>query len=149
MNKLFEEFTGSYLKEQLETIPGIKVLLQKPEYLDKNKEIRMRPDIVITKNKNPVLILDTKYKRLDAGQVKHADIYQMYVYCSTLKVNRGLLIYGEGEGAEYRARVPEDGLDIETVVLNLGGSCREFREECERLSRYVAGYIKNVVYKEC
>lgn len=146
MNKLFEEFIGRYLEEKLSKMHGLRVLLQAREHLDTGRKILMKPDIVITKDNKPVLVMDTKYKRLDVGQVKHADIYQIYAYCSTMKVNKGVLIYGEGEGDRYQTKVPETGLDIETIIFNGSGGIVEFKRECKKLLGYVAQSL--VIYNQ-
>jgi hypothetical protein len=40
-----------------------------------------------------VLVLDAKWKRLPAGRLVTADVYQVLAYCAALGVRRAVLVY--------------------------------------------------------
>ncbi|WP_121022375.1 McrC family protein [Helicobacter vulpis] len=80
MEKLFESFVGYWLQKSL---GEYRVYLQEcKKFLMQDEWCRgvslLRPDIVL-KNKEEVLILDTKWKIEDAST---ADLYQMWAYAS-------------------------------------------------------------------
>lgn len=64
----------------------------------------IRPDVILRDKTRPAevaLILDTKWKRLETGGPKDADLRQMFVYGELLRCERTLLLY-PGTGVEPR-----------------------------------------------
>ena len=55
--------------------------------------ITIRPDIVLEKNKEVILIIDTKWKNIDQSQPSTHDLRQMYVYNEYWKSTKSLLLY--------------------------------------------------------
>jgi 5-methylcytosine-specific restriction enzyme subunit McrC len=138
MNTLFEEFTGRMLKKALSGT-AFQVVLQGPQsyaLIDHTSGIRRfatRPDIVITKNGVPLLVIDTKWKRLkgeidDAKRgVGQADVYQMMAYAHVYNSDLLMLLYphhdelsaGEGFLAMHRIADKQDSrLAIATIALS-------------------------------
>lgn len=72
-----------------------------------NKSIfSLKPDIVIEQNKNPKIIIDTKWKKLDYNAnrhgVKREDFYQMYAYLTKYKdANAAILLYPSDGSNKY------------------------------------------------
>ncbi|MBP7496113.1 MAG: hypothetical protein KA792_00410 [Bacteroidales bacterium] len=76
MNELFEMFIGKLIKE---TLPReFTVKLQSKSKLG---EFKIKPDIIIFKYDKPILIIDTKYKKITAQKdITTCDLYQIYAY---------------------------------------------------------------------
>jgi 5-methylcytosine-specific restriction enzyme subunit McrC len=103
MNTLFEEFVGRTLKRALSRT-DFDVRLQGPQKYALTEygvtsRFATRPDIVISRNGLPVLIVDTKWKRIKAELenpklgVGQADVYQMMAYAQVYQCPRLLLLY--------------------------------------------------------
>jgi 5-methylcytosine-specific restriction enzyme subunit McrC len=121
MNTLFEEFIGRSLQAALAG-SDLKVRLQGPQSyaLVGDNEVRRfatRPDIVVSRDGEPVLIIDTKWKRLKGAiddpkrGVGQADVYQMMAYAQVYRCERLMLLYphhdelGELEGVHNSHRI--------------------------------------------
>ena len=100
MWEIFEDFVAaSFRRHQRQ----FKVRQQGPSeplaYIDDRKVFYMRPDICLTSHDGVRLILDTKWKRINAedGDLKHgvnqADMYQMFVYGKKYKCRKVALVY--------------------------------------------------------
>jgi 5-methylcytosine-specific restriction enzyme subunit McrC len=104
MNTLFEEFVGRTLKSALRGT-DLAVQLQGPrrfaleELHSKTPRFATRPDIVVSRDSRPLLVIDTKWKRLkgaidDAKRgVGQTDVYQMMAYAHVYNCNRLMLLY--------------------------------------------------------
>ena len=89
MNNLWEEYVLVRLK-QVAQEKEVDVYGQNS--LEFWNGITIRPDIVLKKNKN-ILIIDTKWKNIDQSQPSTHDLRQMYVYNEYWKSTRSLLLY--------------------------------------------------------
>jgi 5-methylcytosine-specific restriction enzyme subunit McrC len=136
MNTLFEEYIGRMLRRVL-LGTGLDVRLQGPrDYAligdDLAGRFATRPDIVISRNGNPLLIIDTKWKRLKGllddpkRGVGQGDIYQMMAYAHVYRCSRLMLLYphhneiGPKEGllSSHRINGTEDTrLSVASVML--------------------------------
>ncbi|MFC4594100.1 McrC family protein [Sphingobium tyrosinilyticum] len=104
MNKLFEEFVGRSLARALAGT-GYEVRLQGPrsyalaEVHTGQNRFATKPDITIASQGAPVLVMDTKWKRLKGAiddpkyGVGQADVYQMMAYAHVYRCERLLLLY--------------------------------------------------------
>ncbi len=138
MNALFERFVAGFLthfrREILPTAWQDSILLQQAEgvplYLGQRNGknlIRLRPDLLFTTkdHSTPLLVADTKYKRLDPTQRKTGasseDIYQMLAYATRLKCPVGLLLYPQSSANLVRAliEIPSAGLRLSVATINL------------------------------
>jgi len=137
MNRLFEEFIGRTLQIAMRD-SGLRVTLQGPkkhalsEINTNVSRFMTKPDIVIHSGDTPVMVIDTKWKRL-AGPiddprrgVSQADVYQTIAYAQIYRVKHLMLLYphhaqlGKREGVvcEYRiAGTEEVRLSIATLSL--------------------------------
>lgn len=113
MPDLFEDFVTTAFGEALGRLGPGRPRPQYPCHLDVGDAVRMRPDLVWTRDGAPVVVLDAKYK----AKAPEADMYQMLAYCTVLGRRTGHLVYAGGEPARHRVR----GTDIEIVrhVLDL------------------------------
>ena len=109
MNKLFEEFVGRSLARALAG-SGFEVRLQGPrghalaDLQTGQNRFATKPDITIAKQGVPVLVIDTKWKRLKGAiddpkyGVGQADVYQMMAYAHVYQCERLLLLYPHHAG---------------------------------------------------
>lgn len=109
MNMLFEEFVGRALRRALGRTDA-RVTLQGPRAYalhhptQGHRLFATRPDIVVTRENRPILILDTKWKRLTGGfedrrrGVAQADVYQMMAYAQIYGCRRLVLVYPHHAG---------------------------------------------------
>ena len=117
MNILFEEFVGRSLQKAL---GADRVRLQHQRRALKNPPRHLlRPDMVVDVDDQPVVVLDTKWKRLDGGPERE-DVSQMLLYGQAYGAERVILIYpwheGVGEeGTHRRWTVTGPGYDFETA----------------------------------
>jgi len=89
MNVLWEEYVLQVLKRKLQ---GYEVRGQKSMKFWKHKSIR--PDIVLThKETQQIVIVDTKWKVIEASKPSDADLKQMYVYNHHWEANQSILLY--------------------------------------------------------
>jgi 5-methylcytosine-specific restriction enzyme subunit McrC len=137
MNRLFEEFIGRTLRNAMRDT-DLRVTLQGPknyalsEIGTNEPRFMTRPDIVIHCGDTPVMVIDTKWKRLaerihDSRRgVSQSDVYQAVAYAQIYQVKRLMLLYphhaelGKGEGlvCDYRITgADEVQLSVATISL--------------------------------
>lgn len=95
MEKVFECYVAQELKKQFSHEIGWSYNTQdKGKFLfTEPQKFALRPDIVISKNNNTV-IMDTKWKRLiNNDSISTADMYQMYVYSKRYGAKHIWLLY--------------------------------------------------------
>jgi 5-methylcytosine-specific restriction enzyme subunit McrC len=109
MNKLFEEFVGRSLARALAGT-GFEVRLQGPrgyalaDLQTGQNRFATKPDITIASRGAPLLVIDTKWKRLKGAiddpkyGVGQADVYQMMAYAHVYQCERLLLLYPHHAG---------------------------------------------------
>ncbi len=139
MNALFERFVARFLARHRQAVLPADwqdaAILPQSEglglYLARSsgKQVaRLRPDLLFTRKGQPVplLVADTKYKRLDASQrklgVAQEDLYQMLAYAVRLKCPRGLLLYPQTPPAgPLRAQfeIASAGMILTVATINL------------------------------
>lgn len=95
MNNLWEEYILVQLKNAFRD-DEVQVLGQRSKTLWNN--ITIRPDIVIKRGEETLMIIDTKWKIIDHNKPSINDLRQMYVYNEYWKAPVALLLYpGTGE----------------------------------------------------
>lgn len=98
MEKVFEAYVSGYLKKKLDlAIYSIKTQDRSFHLFDHPKRFHLRPDIVVYRN-NQSVILDTKWKLLDDKPqynygISQADMYQSYAYHKKYTSNLVMLLY--------------------------------------------------------
>ena len=89
MNKLWEEYIYRILQKHKPT--GYQVSFQNSDKFWEHKTIR--PDIVITSNKNEKFIIDTKWKIIDSNNPSDDDLKQMFAYNLHWEAEKSMLLY--------------------------------------------------------
>jgi 5-methylcytosine-specific restriction enzyme subunit McrC len=102
MNVLFEEYVGRIAMRILART-GWDVVLQDANLhlavatATRRPAFLLKPDIVVRSEGRPVVVADTKWKRLDVTAshlgVSQIDVYQLLAYAERYKVERAYLIY--------------------------------------------------------
>ncbi len=154
MNVLFERFVAGFLARFRQQIfpaswQDIAVLSQSEGaawYLGRSggkNLLRLRPDLLFSQpgQPAPLLIADTKYKRLDPSgrglPLSAEDVYQMLAYAVRLRCPLGLLLYPQSAPAPTRrlVEITSAGLRLVVATLNLrtpldppGGLVSELRD---------------------
>jgi 5-methylcytosine-specific restriction enzyme subunit McrC len=132
MNRLFERYIAQLLARDLPMV-GLEVDLQPRLPLDQAGQVPIRPDIVIRQAGRPILVVDTKYKRLAEGQVEQPDLFQVLAYCRALLIDQAMLIYPAAGATERTIRVRDGASVVEMVFFTLDGSLAELQAEEGRL----------------
>lgn len=139
MNKLFERFIESRLRSLLR--PRMEVHGQEGTYLDRERKVGMRPDLVFRRGGKIVYVGDTKYKLSKSGYGREGDYYQLLAYTTALGVSEGVLIYCHQEETEPEPRsvvVDRAGKTLRTAMVSLSGSPSEVDAEVARLAGFIA-----------
>ena len=105
MNRVFEDFTAAFLKEQvMPRLDGYSLYPQaksRQKYLMKyndNDVLRLDPDILIeAEDSDRRFVLDTKWKQLSGKGVRDGvgrnDLFQLYAYTKRYRCKRSVLLY--------------------------------------------------------
>jgi 5-methylcytosine-specific restriction enzyme subunit McrC len=99
MEKIFESYVAKYIKSY-EEFNNYKIYTQYGKYylIENPKMFKLKPDIVIYKPDNSVIILDTKWKLINKDSrsnygISQSDLYQMYAYSKKYNSNNIILLY--------------------------------------------------------
>ena len=138
MNRVFEDFVVTALRETLRLTKhtlkqGVSLRL------DTAGEIDVQPDLSWWELGQCRFVGDVKYKHLDAGGIKHADMYQLLSYAVAADLPRALLVYASGEGDSGVHEVVHIGKELTITTLDLEGTPDEILgqigELAERIKR--------------
>lgn len=139
MNMLFEVFVARMLDERLGS--PYRLSDQVRTHLDDGCTVAIRPDLVLSRGGRNVLVGDTKYKRLDDAEHKHADLYQMLAYCTALDVGTGVLIYPRHTtDVDSRLAVRNSPIRLREASIDLGGSIAQVAADLDNLADRLRGW---------
>jgi 5-methylcytosine-specific restriction enzyme subunit McrC len=148
MNDLFEAYVARTLAQALRGTDLHVVAQDRRLYCLAEpsgvRRFQVRPDIVVRRGPEAVLIIDTKWKRISARiddpkqGVSQADVYQMMAYGRLYQCPSLVLLYphhgglhAEGETGRYRVSGCDDELVTATVDLAASGIAHRLRSLCE------------------
>ncbi|MFD9223090.1 McrC family protein [Streptomyces sp. NPDC060064] len=139
MNKLFEDFVCTALREALAQHGGRAELQARGIHLDRDDAVRIRPDFVwYADDGRPRAVVDAKYKAEKQEGFPDADLYQMLAYCTALGLPDGHLVYAKGNASYAAHRIRNAGITIQQHALDLdqppGSLLDEIRDLAERLA---------------
>lgn len=124
MNKLWEEFILISLRKFKKQ--NITISAQTSKYFWKPESglrTRIRPDIVVNKNKENCVVLDTKWKNLGTLGPSSEDLKQMYVYHKFYNANKVALVYPGDvtiiSGGKYIDPVTNIEGDLECSIISI------------------------------
>jgi 5-methylcytosine-specific restriction enzyme subunit McrC len=147
MPRLFESFLTKRLSRLLPQY-GLRVVAQRHDYLDEERKVGIRPDILVFagRERDPRLVLDAKYKRSDGPDADpNRDLYQVNAYLDRYSLQSGVLVYPRFEG-EQGSQVGMRGTlkRLHVLTLNLGAATPAMLdEECARLAQKIAHLATN------
>lgn len=125
MEKVFEAYVAKNLKKRLNQAGWNVSIQDKGYYLfdtlngEKYQKFALRPDLVITRPDESIIILDTKWKSLINNKkanygISQTDMYQMYAYAKKYQASEVWLLYPMNK--EMR--------DTEPIVFDSGDGVR-------------------------
>ncbi|WP_335991003.1 McrC family protein [Glycomyces sp. MUSA5-2] len=133
VHRVFEDFVAVALRESFARF-RVRVDDQVSSYLDDQRTIRIRPDVVASLNGEPNTIVDAKYKFQDNSGT-NGDVFQIVSYCTALGVTTGCLVYAHGaKEAAWRSirnspiRILQYPLDLTATPALLLRSIAELAE---------------------
>lgn len=145
MEKVFESYVAQQLGMVLADLDW-EVSIQDKQYslFDSPRRFTLMPDIVITREDESKIILDTKWKRLvDKPQsnygISQTDMYQMYAYAKKYGTSEIWLLYPVNEemrGHEEISFASKDGVNVRVFFVDVAnirsslGALRERLVEC-------------------
>jgi 5-methylcytosine-specific restriction enzyme subunit McrC len=98
-------------------------------------DVSMKPDLLVSHQGQPMLLVDAKWKRLREGFPETADLYQMLAYCSALAVDRAALVYPGRRDRVGSYRIREAGVEVSVHTLCVTAAPRRCRKALRRLGR--------------
>ncbi len=140
MNVLFESFVARFLAKHWREIAGkshksfsVQAQMQgeKTLYLAQREDhapaFKLIPDLLLRDSQHQVsLVMDTKYKRLDAStrklEISQGDVYQMLAYANRFGCSRVLLLYPSNQGqvidSKFSILNSEITIDVRTINVH-------------------------------
>ncbi|MCY4109973.1 MAG: hypothetical protein OXG11_13220 [Chloroflexi bacterium] len=136
MNRVFEDFVVTALREALGLT--MHTLRQGATlHLDRANQIDVRPDLSWWEAGRYRFVGDVKYKRLDAGEIKHADLYQLLSYAIAADLPRALLIYASEKRERSEHEIVHVGKELTITTLDLEGTPDEILGQIGRLAEQI------------
>lgn len=144
MPRLFESFLTARLRVLMPAY-GLRVVAQKHDYLDEERRVGIRPDVLVyaKSGRAPLLVLDAKYRHPDYPESNldlNRDLYQVSAYLDRYGLSQGVLVYPQfesGMGSHVKLRGTPKRVHIAT--LNLAAPTpAQLDESCAALVSYVA-----------
>lgn len=119
MARLFE----SFIEHEFSLLTAESSLNFAPQhgdnYLDKDRNLKIRPDYAWTKDGQVVALADAKYKRFqEKRELPQSDTYQLFTYCTRHDLKMGHLIYAEAPEFSLEMNI-EDDLKLKIHQLDL------------------------------
>ncbi len=130
MDKAFERFVSTALRTAL-GVPVGSWLEEPTRHLDRQRTVRLRPDIVWKERGGVRLVVDAKWKATEGAL--SADLRQVALYCQALGASRAVLVYGDVARPRH-IEVVRSNVVIRVVSLSLEGPVVELDARIARLA---------------
>jgi 5-methylcytosine-specific restriction enzyme subunit McrC len=120
MEKLFEKYVAAQVGRYLKSVFNLNLQVCS-EYLCKDENFLLKPDMLIKQGDENKLVLDTKWKRLDKGKesITQSDVYQMFAYSQKFACDV-VLIYPQCEKLKNDFIFKFfDGKELQVVLFDL------------------------------
>lgn len=141
MAATFEDFVASALKESLSRVSAGRTEGQYSVYLDLDRRVSVKPDVVHIVKRAPRAVLDAKYKLASrAGGYPTPDLYQMHAYCTVLGLQEGYLVYAgsrRGRSGPAVYRIARSGISVIPWPLEVEASPGELLTQVDVLATRV------------
>ena len=131
MEQIFEAFIAKQVKLLFENQSNglIRVSAQDSGYylFDEPRKFKLRPDIVVSNaydESHSIVIMDTKWKRLNSNPAKNygisqADMYQMYAYAKKYQTPHIWLIYPMNDEVRQLGKISFEAIEDENVNVSV------------------------------
>jgi 5-methylcytosine-specific restriction enzyme subunit McrC len=121
MNRVFENFVVAALREALRLGPTAfpQGGRRHPLYLDRERRVRLKPDISWWQDRTCVFVGDVKYKRVQVAEIEHADLYQLLAYTIATALPGGMLIYAADEATPVEHEIPLANKRLQVATLDV------------------------------
>jgi 5-methylcytosine-specific restriction enzyme subunit McrC len=129
LERLFERYVSRALLDACAGQPELRGSAQRTWRLDPEGDgprLRFRPDVVLSR-KQPVAVVDAKWKLLRRGAVSHEDVHQALAYAAVTGTPRVVLVYPGRRSSSWSYDASASGVRLEVRRLRVVGS----RDECE------------------
>ena len=138
MNVVFQEFVTQALREAL-GVSERELRESSIRTLDKEGQVRLRPDLTWWDGGACTFVGDAKYKNIAGERVPNADVYQLLAYVTALDLPGGMLVYAEGEADTATYRVRHSGRRLEVTALDLSGTLDDVLRRVDHIAGTVRG----------
>ncbi len=147
MPRVYEDFVTRRLARALRG--RLDVAAQVVTWLGEGRQVPIRPDLVFSNGRTPVLVGDVKYKVAPLGVGRSNDYYQLLAYCQTLGLTEGVLIYAQSDDEPPASVVTVRHSDIRlhTYRLDIGGRPDQLSLATDRLARWISTRAAEPVYR--
>lgn len=139
MNRLVEKFIEVRVGRYLES--GLRLEPQKNRWLDVDRVVSYRPDLVVSRDGRPIAVADVKYKAIgEWADVGNSDIYQVHTYAQALGLERAVIvscIAGRPESVRSTVRVSRTGVDVVLWPIDLSVPVPEVDAQLLELALYL------------
>lgn len=146
MAAVFEAYIAGRVRSELADL-GLDVTAQdRSWWLDTDRSIALRPDIVISCTGTALTVADTKYKVLGDGQgsAPNGDVYQAVAYALALNVPTAHLLYVSGEVVAHVLDIPGIGVRVHIHAIPLAGTIEQLDESVVELAHALAAHLARV-----
>lgn len=141
MNQLFQDYVTVEISAAARNW-GLGVLSLPSYPLDWDGIFKVIPDVVLTRNGIPLLVVDAKYKLEEAQN----DIYQMVSYCHALGIDRAVLVHPRNHSelpTEAIIRGP-GAISLAYMGLDLTGGPAQLADQSKRMASQVKESIDEI-----
>jgi 5-methylcytosine-specific restriction enzyme subunit McrC len=136
MCEIFEDFVTVAMSESMNRF-RLQSEREPRLNLDDQGSVWMKPDLLCRKGRQPVAVIDAKYKAEKPAGFPNADLYQMLAYCTVLGLAEGHLIYAKGNEQGRVHTVRNAGITIHCKALDLGLQPAALLKQVDQLARAI------------